>query len=192
MLPLPSSYLHALRSPVHLPLALGSLRAPGVAPSRVRSISELYAREVHKSALLGPACVHPADESRSFQGCVCLEIHDSHGINPMCLSCQTCILCAPALPPVSVMRAAFVTVLVPACNPVACCTCFCREHVPALASALCLTIDSWCPHPCMQSFPYLVSLCRPGGAYACMCLRSCMATPCFPVSGETWRVKPLL
>ena len=55
-----------------------------------------------------------------------------------CLSCQTCILCAPALSPVSVMRAAFVVVLVPACNPVACCTCFCRRHVPALASALCL------------------------------------------------------
>ena len=53
-------------------------------------------------------------------------------------SCQTCILCAPALPPVSVMRAAFVVVLVPACNAVACCTCFCRRHVPALASALCL------------------------------------------------------
>ena len=69
-----------------------------------------------------------------------LEIHDSHGFNPMCLSCQTCILCAPALPPVSVMRAAFVVVLVPACNPVACCTCFCRRHVPALASAFVLRL----------------------------------------------------
>ena len=68
-----------------------------------------------------------------------LEIHDSHGFNPMCLSCQTCILCAPALPPVSVMRAAFVVVLVPACNPVACCTCFCRRHIPVLTSALCVT-----------------------------------------------------
>ena len=56
----------------------------------------------------------------------------------LCLSCQTCILCVPALSPVSVMRAAFVVVLVPACNPVACCTYFCR-HVPALASASCLT-----------------------------------------------------
>ena len=56
-----------------------------------------------------------------------------------CLSCQTCILCAPALPPVSVMRAALVVVLFPACNSVACCTCFCRRHVPALASVLCLT-----------------------------------------------------
>ena len=68
-----------------------------------------------------------------------LEIHDSHCFIPVCLSCQTCILCAPALPPVSVMRAAFVVVLVPACNPVACCTCFCRRHIPALASVLCLT-----------------------------------------------------
>ena len=56
-----------------------------------------------------------------------------------CLSCQTCILCAPVLPPVSVMRAAFVVVLVPACNPVACCTCFCRRHIPALVSELCFT-----------------------------------------------------
>ena len=67
------------------------------------------------------------------------EIHDSHGFDPMCLSCQTCILCAPSLSPVSVMHAAFVVVLVPACNPVACCTCFCRRHIPVLASALCLT-----------------------------------------------------
>ena len=36
----------------------------------------------------------------------------------------------------------------------------------------------------MQSFPYLVSLCRPGGAYASLCLRGCMATPCSPVSGD--------
>ena len=78
-----------------------------------------------------------------------------------CLSCQTCILCAPALSPVSVMCAAFVVVLVPACHPVACCTCFCRRHVPALTSALC------------QSFPYLVSVCRPGGAYASVCLGGC-------------------
>ena len=68
-----------------------------------------------------------------------LEIHDSHGFIPMCLSCQSCILCAPALPPASVMCAAFVVVLVPACNPVAYCICFCRRHIPVLASALCLT-----------------------------------------------------
>ena len=57
-----------------------------------------------------------------------------------CLSCQTCILCAPALAPMFVMCAAFVVVLVPACNPVACCTCFCRRHVPALASAFVLRL----------------------------------------------------
>ena len=53
----------------------------------------------------------------------------------------------------------------PCLYPVACCTCFCRRHVPALASALCLT-PVGVLHPCMQSVPYLVSLCRPGGAYA--------------------------
>ena len=37
------------------------------------------------------------------------------------------------------MGAAFVVVLVPACDPAACCICFCRRHIPALASALCLT-----------------------------------------------------
>ena len=37
---------------------------------------------------------------------------------------------------------------------------------------------------CMQSFPYLVSLCWPGGAYASVCLGGYMATPCFPVSGD--------
>ena len=36
----------------------------------------------------------------------------------------------------------------------------------------------------MQSFPYLVSLCRSGGAYASVCLWGYMATPCFPVSGD--------
>ena len=36
----------------------------------------------------------------------------------------------------------------------------------------------------MQSFPYLVLLCRSGGAYASVCLGVYMATPCFPVSGD--------
>jgi len=58
-----------------------------------------------------------------------------------CLSCLTCILRATVLSPVSVMRAAFVVVLVPACNPVACCACSCRRHVPALVSPLCLPPD---------------------------------------------------
>jgi hypothetical protein len=62
-----------------------------------------------------------------------LEIHDSHGFNPMCLSCQTRILRAPALPPVFVMRAAFVVVLVPACNP----------SDERLATPLLLDIDKW-------------------------------------------------
>ena len=36
----------------------------------------------------------------------------------------------------------------------------------------------------MRSFPYLVLLSRPGGAYASVCLGVYMATPCFPVSGD--------
>ena len=71
--------------------------------------------------------------------CALIDNWDNPASPHPCLSCQTCILCAPALSPVSVMSDGFVVVLVPACNPVACCTCFCRRHIPALASALCLT-----------------------------------------------------
>ena len=73
-------------------------------------------------------------------------------------------------------------VLVPACNPVSCCTCFCRRHVPALTSALCLTFVG-----------VLIPVCSPSRAlflfagqaeHTPVCLGGCMTTPCFPVSGD--------
>ena len=111
----------------------------------------------------------------------------------MCLSCQTCILCALALPPVSVMRAAFVLVLGPACNPVACCTCFCRRHIPVLASALCLT-----------PVGVLIPVCSPSRTLSPFAGQAGHTPLCVlgvtwrrhvspsPAMLETWRVKPSL
>ena len=61
---------------------------------------------------------------------------------------------------------------------------------PCPCSCVCvMSYACSCPHPWMQSFPCLVSLCRPGGAYASACLEGCMATPCFPVSGDVGDLK---
>ena len=45
MSPLPSSCLHALRSPVRLPPALGSLRVSGVAPAFREEEEEVFTRD---------------------------------------------------------------------------------------------------------------------------------------------------
>ena len=66
-----------------------------------------------RHALHSPVHLHPALGS----------LRDP-GVAPACRARPV------SLSPVSVMHAAFVVVLVHACNPVACCTCFCRRHVP--------------------------------------------------------------
>ena len=111
-----------------------------------------------------------------------------------CLSCLACILCASALSPVSVMRAAFVVVLVPVSPCLYPCSVL---HLflssPCPCSCVCVvSYACWCPHPCMQSYPYLVSLCRPGGAYASVCLGVVWRRHVSPSPAklETWRVKP--
>ena len=86
---------------------------------------------------------------------------------------QTCILCVPALSPVSVMRAVFVVVLVPACNPVSCCTCSFRP-IPALASMLCLTPVGALIPVCSPSLLLFSSACQAEHTPLC-------------VFGVTWR-----
>jgi len=94
---------------------------------------------------------------------------------PSCVAIDGVVLaetrCRPCLLLVFTPCASLSTCLLPL---VLCCPCSC---------VCVMSYTCWCPHSCMQSFPYLVSLCRPGGAYASVCLGGYMATPCFPVSG---------
>ena len=86
------------------------------------------------------------------------------------------------------MRAAFVVVLVLvfACNPVSCCTCYFRRPIPALASVLCLTPFGVLPvcSPSLALFPPGL----PGGAHASVGLGGDMAAPCYPRLRRCWRL----
>ena len=109
------------------------------------------------------------------------------------LSCQTWILCAPALSLVSVMRAAFVFVLFRACNPVSCCSCFCRSNIPAPASVLCRApVDVLIPvcSPSRALFPFAGQ-----AVHTPLCILGVTwrrhGSPS-PAMLETWSVKPSL
>ena len=89
-----------------------------------------------------------------------------------CLSCQTCIL---------------------SCSPVACCTCFCRRHIPALASALCLTPVGVLIPVCSPSRTLFPFAGQAGHRPLCVLEVAWRRhVPPSPAMLETWRVEPSL